>query len=967
MATINKNFKVKNGLDVSGNTTIEGTITATTFIGDGSGLSNVSGGVTDYNDLTNKPTLFSGDYNDLTNKPTLFSGEYNDLTNKPTIPSLSGYATETYVNTQVANLVDAAPTTLDTLNELAAALGDDPNFATTITAALGNKLNSSAFNSTFDTRLALKSTSDLTEGANLYYTDARVANYLSVNNYATQSYVTSRGYLTSVSWGDISGKPTLFSGVYDDLTGKPIFASVATSGSYDDLTGKPTLFSGDYNDLTNKPTLFSGNYNDLSDTPTLFSGVYDDLTGKPIFASVATSGSYNDLTNKPTLFSGDYNDLTNKPTIPSTTSELTNDSGFLTSSSLNGYATETYVGAAIANLVDSAPATLDTLNELAAALGNDENFSTTVTNLIGDKLDSADYTAEDIISKLVNVDGASSGLDADLWDGYQFDDYLNQSVKTGSTPIFNSLRIGSDSPQITGIQIGGGGSMGNTIVDAGATSSMDSGTLKLQPHSAFSNTAIELNSSPTNSTVQIRAQNNGLSWFDPVNSPYPALYLNYLTAGSIDNVYATIGSSKSRLSANFAQEDALVESYVLGYGGNSVPFKFKTPAASEKNTMQGSDIENIYPEHILNVSKISLYGTYVDPTTTNISNASAGDIILGDTNSSPSLFWYDGTNWNKLGGSSLSSTDNLPEGSTNLYYTDTRVADYLFNNAFATESYVATYLLNNAYATESYVTTQITNIIDAAPAALDTLNELAAALGDDANFATTITNALSNKQDTLFSGSNIKTINGTSILGGGDIVVDSGVSSFNTRTGAVTLNSGDVTDALGYTPLSSGGGTLTGDLIFGNSTSPNTNYIQFGDNTGWQFRFMTSVSGTPTVRYTFADNGNFTAVGNVTAFSDESLKKDWISLPEDFVNRLAEVKSGTYTRIDTNERHAGSSSQDWKKILPEVVSEDTDSKILSLAYGNAALVSAVELAKRVVDQEARIKYLEDIIKTLVKE
>ena len=41
-----------------------------------------------YNDLTNKPTLFSGNYNDLTNKPTLFSGNYNDLTNKPTIPTV---------------------------------------------------------------------------------------------------------------------------------------------------------------------------------------------------------------------------------------------------------------------------------------------------------------------------------------------------------------------------------------------------------------------------------------------------------------------------------------------------------------------------------------------------------------------------------------------------------------------------------------------------------------------------------------------------------------------------------------------------------------------------------------------------------------------------------------------------------------------------------------------------------------
>lgn len=44
------------------------------------------------------------------------------------------------IATQVADLVDSAPATLDTLNELAAALGDDPDFATTMTTALGTKL-----------------------------------------------------------------------------------------------------------------------------------------------------------------------------------------------------------------------------------------------------------------------------------------------------------------------------------------------------------------------------------------------------------------------------------------------------------------------------------------------------------------------------------------------------------------------------------------------------------------------------------------------------------------------------------------------------------------------------------------------------------------------------------------------------------------------------------------------------------
>ena len=80
-------------------------------------------------------------------------------------------------------------------------------------------------------------------------------------------------------------------------------------------------------------------------------------------------------------------------------------------------ATTAFVQTAVSNLVDSAPATLDTLNELAAALGDDANFATTITNALSLKLDSSSYSASDVLSKLLTVDGASSGLDADLLDG----------------------------------------------------------------------------------------------------------------------------------------------------------------------------------------------------------------------------------------------------------------------------------------------------------------------------------------------------------------------------------------------------------------------------------------------------------------------------------------------------------------------------------------------------------------------
>ena len=57
----------------------------------------------------------------------------------------------------------------------------------------------------------------------------------------------------------------------------------------------------------------------------------------------------------------------------------------------------------------------------------------------------------------------------------------------------------------------------------------------------------------------------------------------------------------------------------------------------------------------------------------------------------------------------------------------------------------------SSYATQTYVDNSISSLIDSAPAALDTLNELAAALNDDASFATTVTNSLADKSDKLIT------------------------------------------------------------------------------------------------------------------------------------------------------------------------------------------------------------------------
>ena len=94
---------------------------------------------------------------------------------------------------------------------------------------------------------------------------------------------------------------------------------------------------------------------------------------------------------------------------------------------------------------------------------------------------------------------------------------------------------------------------------------------------------------------------------------------------------------------------------------------------------------------------------------------------------------------------------------------------------------------------DSKISTAIDNLIDGAPATLDTLNELAAAIDDDENFATTVMAALSNKADKII------TINaGSGLVGGGDLsanrtismpdVVTAGSSSSANSTLGVTVD-----------------------------------------------------------------------------------------------------------------------------------------------------------------------------------
>ena len=116
-------------------------------------------------------------------------------------------------------------------------------------------------NARADARIAAATTSDLTEGSNLYYTDAR-----------------ADARIAAADTGDLSEGSNLYH------TTARARAAISAGGdlSYNASTGVMSV---------TLPTVFSGNYNDLSNKPSLFSGAYNDLTGKPTLGTAAAAAT----------------------------------------------------------------------------------------------------------------------------------------------------------------------------------------------------------------------------------------------------------------------------------------------------------------------------------------------------------------------------------------------------------------------------------------------------------------------------------------------------------------------------------------------------------------------------------------------------------------------------------------------------------------------------------------------------
>ena len=187
-------------------------------------------------------------------------------------------------------LIDSAPGVLDTLNELAAAVNDDPNFFSTVATNLSNH-------------------------------EADTTNIHGISN--TADLVTVAGTQT--------------------LTNKTL-----TSPSITNPTGIVKVDIG------------LGNVDNTSDA------------NKPV--STAQAAADTAVANAASA------DATSKANAAQSAAEATASADATSKANAALSSANTYTDGAVANLIDSAPGALDTLNELAAAIGDDANYASTITN-----------------------------------------------------------------------------------------------------------------------------------------------------------------------------------------------------------------------------------------------------------------------------------------------------------------------------------------------------------------------------------------------------------------------------------------------------------------------------------------------------------------------------------------------------------------------------------------------------------
>ena len=369
-------------------------------------------------------------------------------------------------------------------------------------------------------------------------------------------------------------------------------------------------------------------------------------------------------------------------------------------------ATKSYVDTSISNLVDASPGTLNTLNELAAALGDDANFATTVTDSIATKL----AKSGGVMSGNINMGGSNkvtnlpTPVDVSDATSKAYVDGVASAARTDAETTASTALTAhnDDTTNVHGIA--------DTALLATTANVADAKSEAISSAATTADTKIENHRLDTTNVHGI-ADTALLATLSDVSQAVTDAN-DY--ADGLSGNYDPVGSALSRYN------DAV--SYADGLAGNYAPFSSTATEVSDRNTAISSAIGT----HSSDTTSVhGIADTSLLATTANVADAKSEAITAAGTAADTKV----STAVAALTKSSvgLGNVDNTSDASKPV--------------STAQASAIAT-AKSEAIAD---ATSQINAVIASAPAALNTLDELAAALGDDANFATTVTNGLAAK------------------------------------------------------------------------------------------------------------------------------------------------------------------------------------------------------------------------------
>jgi hypothetical protein len=415
---------------------------------------------------SSNPTLSAGEFGFETDTLKLKIGNGSTAWTSLAYTGLTPTEIAAAISAAVSGIIDSAPGTLDTLNELAAAINDDPSFFSTLSTSLGTKQDkvtnvsdteigyldgvTSAIQTQINTKAPI---ADPTFTGTVSGISKSMVGLGNVDNTTDANKPVSTATQTAL---DLKANSSDITELAQDAVNTAIVAGTGLDKSYDDVANTITIdidstvtTNSGTQTLTNK-TLTSPKINEdvaLSATATELN-VLDGITSSTAELNIldgatltttelnyvdgVTSAIQTQLNAKAPLESPA---LTGTPTAPTATA----------GTNTTQVATTAFVSTAVSNLIDSAPGALDTLNELAAAINDDASYAATVTTALGTKAPINNPTFTGTVAGITktmvglgNVDNTSD---------------VNKPVSDATQTLLN-LKASLESPTFTGTVAG---------------------------------------------------------------------------------------------------------------------------------------------------------------------------------------------------------------------------------------------------------------------------------------------------------------------------------------------------------------------------------------------------------------------------------------------------------------------------------------------------------------------------------